>query len=145
MNRLHFSIDIKAPKAKIWNALWNDHCYRDWASVFFEGSYFVCDQWKEGHTILFLDPDQNGIYSIIETLIPEQLIQFKHIGTVKKGEQMPIDDDSKVWSGATEQYSITEGEHSNTLHVAIDVMDEHLDFMKKTFPLALKKIAQNSI
>ena len=35
MNRLQFSIDIKAEKTKIWEALWNDSSYRDWASVFF--------------------------------------------------------------------------------------------------------------
>ncbi|MTE28094.1 hypothetical protein [Winogradskyella ouciana] len=140
MNRLHFSIDIKAEKSKIWNALWDNDSYRDWVSVFFEGSYAVTDNWKEGSTVLFLAPDKSGIYSIVEKHIPNEVIQFKHIGTVVNGKEQPIDDETKIWSGASEIYRLTEGKDSNTLMVEIDVMDEHLDFMKSTFPKALEKI-----
>ncbi|TNM51559.1 hypothetical protein FHN55_22285, partial [Streptomyces sp. NP160] len=80
INRLKFSIDIKAEKTAIWKALWNESCYREWASVFFEGSYAVTDEWKEGSKVHFLAPDQSGIYSLIEKHIPNNIIQFKHIG-----------------------------------------------------------------
>lgn len=140
MNKLRFSIDIKAEKTKIWNALWDDSSYRDWVSVFFEGSYAVTDNWKEGSTVLFLAPDKSGIYSIVEKHTPNEVIQFKHIGTVVNGKKQPIDDKTKIWSGASEIYRLTEGMDSNTLAVEIDVMDEHLDFMKSTFPKALEKI-----
>lgn len=143
MNRLHFSIDIKAEKTKIWNALWDDNSYRDWVSVFFEGSYAVTDNWKEGSTVLFLAPDKSGIYSIVEKHVPNEVIQFKHIGTVVNGKEQPIDDETKIWSGASEIYRLAEGKDSNTLMVEIDVMDEHLDFMKSTFPKALEKIKNN--
>ena len=143
MNRLHFSIDIKAEKTKIWNALWDDNSYRDWVSVFFEGSYAVTDNWKEGSTVLFLAPDKSGIYSIVEKHIPNEVIQFKHIGTVVNGKEQPIDDEKKTWSGASEIYRLAEGKDSNTLAVEIDVMDEHLEFMKSTFPKALEKIKNN--
>ncbi len=71
INRLHFSIAIKAESARIWNALWEDSSYRDWVSVFFEGSYAITDNWKEGSKVLFLNPGQYGIFSIIETHIPK--------------------------------------------------------------------------
>ncbi|WP_438425443.1 hypothetical protein [Aquimarina macrocephali] len=143
INRLQFSIDIKAEKTKIWNALWSDSFYRDWASVFFEGSYALTDNWKEGSKVVFLSPDQSGIYSIIETHIPNKIMMFKHIGNVVKGKEQPIDDETKAWSGATEIYTLTEGTDSNTLHVKIDVLDEHLDFMTITFPKALEKVKNN--
>ena len=143
INRLHFSIDIKVEKTKIWNALWNDSSYRDWASVFFEGSYAITDDWKEGSKVLFLAPDQSGIYSLIETHIPNNMIQFKHIGNVVKGKEQPIDDEAKKWSGATEIYTLTEGIDINNLSVDIDVLDEHLDFMTNTFPKALEKVKNN--
>jgi uncharacterized protein YndB with AHSA1/START domain len=38
VNRLHFSIDIAAPRDKVWRALWDDARFRDWTSVFAEGS-----------------------------------------------------------------------------------------------------------
>lgn len=143
INRLHFSIDIKAEKAKIWNALWNDCSYRDWASVFFDGSYAITDNWKEGSKVQFLAPDQSGIYSLIETHIPNKIMQFKHIGNVVNGKEQSIDDEAKKWSGATEIYTLNEGLECNTLIVEIDVLDEHLDYMTNTFPKALEKVKNN--
>ncbi len=145
INRLLFSIDIPSAKDRIWNALWDDHNYRAWADVFFEGSYAVAKDWKEGSTALFLAPDKSGIYSTIEKHIPNEVIRFKHIGTVVDGEEQPIDDETRKWSGATEVYTLTEGEGHNTLTVEIDVMDEHLDFMSSTFPKALEKIKSLSM
>ena len=143
INRLEFFIDIKADKSTIWKALWDDRSYREWASVFFEGSYALAHNWNEGSKVHFLAPDQNGIYSIIEKHIPNNIIQFKHLGNVVKGDEQPINEESKKWSGATETYMLTEGKDTNTLKVEIDVMDEHLEFMANTFPIALKKIKLN--
>ena len=143
INRLEFSIDIKAEKNMIWKALWNESSYREWASVFFEGSYAVTDNWEEGSKVHFLGPDQSGIYSIIEKHILYKIIQFKHIGSVVGGKEQPIDNESKKWSGATEIYTLSEGNNTCTLAVEIDVMDEHLEFMTNTFPQALEKVKNN--
>ena len=140
ITRLLFTIDIKAAQNKIWKALWSDSGYRSWAGIFFEGSYAISDNWEIGSTVLFLSPDQSGIYSIIETHIPNKTIQFRHIGSVLEGKEQPVDDESKKWSGATESYTLTEGSDAITLTVEIDVLDEHLDFMSKTFPKAMEKM-----
>ena len=143
INRLKFSIEINADKSTIWEALWNDDSYRDWASVFFEGSYAISDNWKEGSTVFFLAPDQSGIYSIIEKHIPNSLMAFKHIGNVVKGKEQPIDEDTKKWSGAKETYTLNETDNGIELTVEIDILDEHLDFMSSTLPKALEKVKQN--
>ena len=143
INRLQFSTTIKAEKSNIWKALWDDNYYRDWVSVFFEGSYLVVSNWIEGSIVHFLDPDKNGIYSKIEKHIPNKIIVFKHIGNVINGKEQPIDEETKKWSGATETYSLSEIEHGNLLTVDIDILDEHLEFMKTTFPKALEKVKNN--
>jgi hypothetical protein len=143
INRLNFSIDITAAKSTIWKALWNESSYREWAGIFFEGSYVVADNWEEGSKVHFLAPDQSGIYSIIERHIPNHIIQFKHIGKVMGGKEQAIDEETKQWSGATETYRLTEGTNAITLEVEIDVLNEHLQFMSNTFPQALKKIMEN--
>lgn len=142
-NKLKFSIDIKTDKSSIWNAMWNKNSYRQWASVFFEGSYAVTNDWIEGSIVHFLSPDQSGIYSVIEKHIPGNIMQFKHIGYIVGGEEQPINEESNKWSGATETYTLTEGKDSVALKIEIDVMDEHLEFMKATFPQALEKIKEN--
>ncbi len=143
INRLHFSIDIQAEKTKIWTALWEDTCYRDWGGVFYKGSYYVTESWQEGSIIMFLAPDKSGIYSLIEKHIPNQIIQFKHVGSVIDGKRQPIDDETKKWSGAKETYSLKENGNFNTLLVEIDVLDEHVDFMSAKFPEALEQIKKN--
>jgi len=140
INRQLFSIDIKAEKTKIWKALWKESSYQEWISEFQEGSYAITDNWKEGSKVLFLAPDQSGIYSIIETHIPNKMIRFKHIGKVLEGKEQPMDDETKTWSGTTEIYTLTEGTNHNTLTVEIDILEEHLDFMTATFPKALEKV-----
>jgi hypothetical protein len=143
INRLTFSISIKADTTVIWKALWDEHLYRDWVSVFSEGSYAKTDRWKEKSKVQFLGPDNNGIFSLIESHVPNKIMTFKHLGLVVNGKEQPIDDDTKKWSGATESYTLSEGNDSNILAVNIDVMDEHLDFMKSTFPKALEIIKNN--
>lgn len=144
INRLQFSIDIKASEERIWEALWDDTHYRDWSGSFGEGSHYVVDNWEEGSTIMFLASDQSGIYSIIERHVPHKTIQFRHIGNVVSGKKQLIDDESKKWSGATESYSLSKGAEFFTLLVEIDVLDEHVAFMSSKLPIALEKIKRNS-
>jgi hypothetical protein len=56
MEKLNFSINISAPKDKVWQTLWDDASYREWTSAFAEGSYAETDNWKEGSEVKFLDP-----------------------------------------------------------------------------------------
>lgn len=144
LNRLKFAIDIPAEKTSVWKALWEDDYYRKWSAVFLEGSYMLAENWEEGGIVHFLGPDQSGIYSKIEQFIPFSIISFKHIGKVAEGKPQPIDEETKTWSGATETYKLIEGKNTVKLEVEIDIMEEHLEFMKDKFPKALELIKENS-
>jgi len=145
LKTLEFSIDIKAEKEAIWNALWLDESYRKWINVFAEGSYSIAPNLNEGSKIMFLDPNKNGIFSNIEKHIPNSIIQFKHIGLVVAGKEQAVDDETRKWSGAKEEYALIDKDNSVTLNVKIDVMEEHLVFMQDKFPIALDLIKRNSI
>ena len=145
INREQFYIDIQADKASIWKALWDDSLYREWTKVFFEGSYMVAKSWDEGSIVHFLAPDQNGLYSRIEKHIPNEIIEFKHIGNVKEGKEQEIDEETKKWSGTTEIYRLIEKDNSIRLQVEIDIMEEYLESMKKAFDSALEIVKTNSI
>lgn len=56
----------------------------------------------------------------------------------------PIDEETKTWSGATETYKLIGKKNTVKLEVEIDIMDEHLEFMKDKFPKALELIKENS-
>ena len=139
MQRLHFTQTIRAPKEKVWDVLWNDNTYREWTSIFSEGSYAVSD-WNEGDKISFLSPKGDGMYSSIQKKVPHELMSFRHLGAIKDGKEQPEDEETKKWSGAVEEYSLKERDGVTELTVEMDVTDDHIDYFHKTFPQALERV-----
>lgn len=147
MTNLEFNLSIKASPKKLWQVLWNDTTYRKWTSAFHEGSYAV-SEWKEGSKIQFLSPGGNGMFSLITECKPNELMAFKHLGEIKNYEEQPSDIKSESWKDAKEIYSLKENNDHTTLHVFLNATGEFSDYLKKTFPVALKTVkdlAENPI
>jgi uncharacterized protein YndB with AHSA1/START domain len=134
--RLHFSIDIAAPPEKVWQVLWDDATFRNWTSVFAEGSYAVSD-WNEGSPIQFLDPASgSGMSSVIEKKRPSEFMSFRHVAEIQNGkEQKPA-----AWSGAHENYTLTRSSGGTTLRVDLDAAEEHRKMFEEKFPQALQRV-----
>jgi hypothetical protein len=141
MKKFKHTIHINAPKEKVWKSLWNDNSYRQWTSVFSEGSHVLSD-WKEGSKALFLSGTGDGMYSMIAKNIPNELMSFKHLGVVKEGSEQPLDEETKKWSGAMENYTLKDNENETDLTVEMDITDEFEDYFKTTFPKALERVKE---
>jgi uncharacterized protein YndB with AHSA1/START domain len=139
MKKLEFIKEINAPAQKIWFVLWNDFYYRQWTSVFHEGSYAISD-WKQGGKILFLSPDGDGMYSQIEANEPYEYMAFKHIGIVKNFIELPLDEETKTWSGGMETYILRESNGTTVLQVLLDAVEAFESYFNTTFPKAIEKI-----
>lgn len=139
MKKLEFTVNINAPKEKVWEALWKDPNYQKWTSVFSPGSKAVTD-WKEGSKVLFLSEKGDGMYSKIEKSVPNTMMSFKHLGVVKDGIEQPLDEETKKWSGATENYLLEENAGTTSLKVQMDATDEYKDYFKEKFPKALENV-----
>ena len=147
MERINFSTRINAPKEKLWNVLWDDSSYRNWTSVFAEGSYVVTDNWKEDSKVLFLDGNGAGMVSKVTANKPNEYISFKHLGEVKDGVEDTSSGKVKAWSGAMENYTLKEAGGKTELTVTMDITDDFKDFFMKTWPKALeqvKKLSENN-
>ncbi len=143
MKKLEFNINIDAYPEKVWKTLWDQDTYRIWTSPFSEGSYYKTDNFTEGNKIHFLTPDGDGMYSIIDRIEPNSHLTFRHIGTIQNFEELPISQGSGAWTNALETYTLrTTGNGSTQLQVAVDIVDEYIDTMNNTFPIALKKLKQ---
>jgi uncharacterized protein YndB with AHSA1/START domain len=141
MKKLNFTVEIHAPKEKVWNALWNDASYRKWTSVFSEGSYAVSD-WKEGSRIEFLSSTGEGMYSTISKMVPNEVMVFRHEGMMINGKEQPIDEETKKWSGSEEAYTLIENGGFTEVTVQLDVTEDHYDYFKEVFPKALNKLKE---
>ena len=138
METIKFSIRINAPKAKVWEVLWNDDTYKQWTAVFSEGSRAVSD-WNEGSKILFLDAKGDGMFSVIEKKIPNQQMSFKHMGEIKDGVETETE-----WAGAMENYFLAETENGTELTTVMDSNEEFKEYFETTFPKALQMVKQLS-
>jgi hypothetical protein len=145
MEKIHFSIDIKAPIQKVWDTLWADETYRKWTTPFSEGSYAESD-WKEGSKVLFLSPGGDGMLARIAEKREPNYMGFEHLGMIHGGVEDTTSDKVKPWAGARENYTLSENNGQTTVAVDIDITDEYKEMFMKMWPLALdelKKLAEN--
>jgi hypothetical protein len=139
MEKMNFSIDINAPREKVWKTLWEDASYRKWTRVFTEGSHAVTD-WQEGSKVLFLDGKGEGMVSKVQTNRPNEFMSVVHLGTVKNGIEDTGSAEIKQWAGAEENYLLSKNGGVTTLAVEVDTEETHKDYFMKIFPQALEQV-----
>ncbi|RMA64696.1 SRPBCC domain-containing protein [Ulvibacter antarcticus] len=140
LKTLKFSTTISTSKERVWNILFTDENYPKWVEVFCEGSYAKTD-WNEGSDVEFLTPSGEGMFSIIEQKIPNQLMIFNHLGMIKDGKKIH-DKKSKQWENAKESYELNEKDGITELTASMDTIDEYITYFNETFPKALKRIKE---
>lgn len=139
MKEYQFSININAPKEKVWSIMWNDNTFRDWANYIDEGMYMVGEM-KEGNSVHFVSPINNyGVISKIEKLIPDECVIFKHqvdtIGNVKRDNE---------WSGGTESYELYFENGITTLITKTELPIEQIETFNTFVPQSLNRIKELS-
>lgn len=147
MKKLEFIVAINAPKEKVWYSLWDDENYENWTKAFCDGSYAI-SSWEEGSKIHFLSPSGGGMYSKISKNKQFKSMVFVHIGNIDNLKELPLDEETKQWTGCEERYSLTEENGVTTLLVSVDSLEQYVDFFEGSFPKALeniKAIAENPI
>lgn len=140
MEKWEFSIDIDAPRRKVWEVLWGDDSYPQWTRVFSEGSTAKTD-WQEGSKVHFLDGKGSGMYSRIERRVDDELMSIRHLGEIRDGQELPAENAvSEGWANAMEAYQLAERDGGTSLRVSLDGTAEHKDYFSKTFPKALEEV-----
>lgn len=144
MIKLTLSATIYAPKQRVWYVLWEKSFYEQWTSLFAEGSTVKTDGWKEGTKVLFVDPNNSGMLSIVAANKPYEFMSFRHIGMVNNGVEDTESEAVKSWAGATENYTLREESGFITLTVEMEITEEYKDYFNTTWPKALDKIKELS-
>lgn len=142
MEKMHFSIIIKAPKKKVWETMLTDATYRKWTSVFNpSGSYFE-GNWEEGSTMRFLGPEKDGSVSGMISRIKENrlydYVSIQHIGLIMKGEET-------IWPAqageeALENYTFKDVDGGTEVLVELVLPAEYKDMFNETWPKALEQL-----
>jgi len=147
MQKVHFSIDINAPKEKVWDTMLSDATYREWTVVFNPGGSYFEGSWDKGSKMHFLGPDEKGklggMVSMIEENNPNEFISIKHIGMLKEdGSEDLTSDEVKKWAGGHENYTFEEKDGVTTVKVDLDTTDEFKEYFEESWPKALQKLKE---
>jgi len=146
MQKLHFKIDINAPKEKVWHTMLDDKTYRIWTEAFMPGSYYKGD-WGKGSKMLFIGPGENGDMGMVSRIKENQKYKFisiEHYGVVKDGKEDTSSDEVKAWAGAHENYTFKEKDNSTEVLVDMDTAEEYKEMFEDMWPKALQKLKELS-
>ena len=137
MKKQQFSIEIQAPRTRVWQTLWQDKTFRDWASIIDEGTYMV-GELIEGSEVQYISSVSGyGVTSLVEKLTGSEFVLFRQMADTKdSGER----EREKEWTGGTESYSLAENDGVTTLTVNIDVPPGQEETFKVRFPKALERV-----
>ncbi len=139
----NYRIEIDAPASKVWEMLWGTDTYSDWTGVFCEGSSIKSD-FVQGGRAHFLTPGGEGMYSTVEQNQQNRIMAFRHIGMLRDGVELPIDDETRAWTGAMETYRLHEKGNKTLVEVEIDMTEDHADHFDKSFPKGLERLKELS-
>jgi len=147
MQKLKFSIEINAPKEKVWDTMLDDKTYRIWTEAFMPGSHYVGD-WNSGSKILFLAPDEEGKLGGMVSRIKENrkhdFISIEHLGVVSDGKEDTTSDVVKPWAGVLENYTFRDNNGSTEILVEMDSNEEYAEMFEGMWPKALQKLKEIS-
>ncbi|WP_132054489.1 VOC family protein [Pseudocnuella soli] len=134
---MHFSVQISAPREKVWEVLLEDHYYRQWTAAFHPGSFAEGD-WSEGGTVYFKTPEGDGMVSKVLAHQPGTIISFVHESVLHNNEEVPDHPQSERWRGAREIYRAENNGDGTQLSIEVDVIDEYKKHMESSWQKALQ-------
>ena len=145
METMHFSTQIDAPAEIAWETMLDDATYRQWAGVFYPGSYFL-GSWLPGSEILFLgdgeDGEAGGMLGVIAEHRPHEFVSIEYRGQIVGGIEDTTSADAQRWIGSHENYTFSQADGVTTVTVDVDVDDEYTAMMGDAWPRALAKLKE---
>lgn len=137
------SIEIKAPKEKVWNVLLDDKSTRIWYAEFSEGTFAETD-WKVGSKALFIDNTRSGMVSKVIVNNPGQMLSVEHQGIVMEGKEDYESEMAKAVKGGREIYMLSEKNGNTQLSIECDMAEQMFESMSLSWDKALQKIQELS-
>ncbi len=147
MANLHYTIDINAPKEKVWQKMLELETYKEWTAAFHEGSIYV-GSWDKGSKIRFVSEDDGktgGMFGQIVENIPYEYLSIEQLGEIIDGQEDTSSESAKQWIGSHENYRFTENNGVTTLDIELvggNINPEKSKMFDGMWPKALQKLKE---
>ncbi len=136
MKEMQFLVEINATKEKVWDTLWQDETFREWAGIIDPGTHMV-GEIKEGNEVQYISGNGYGVTSLVAKLMPGEFLLLRHSADTEGNGKRERE---KQWTGGEESYTLTEKDGTTTLAVAFDVPSEMEEYFKDNYPKALERV-----
>lgn len=137
MRSMQFTVEINASRRRIWDTLWQDATFREWAGIIDPGTYMAGDL-VEGNEVQFISAENGyGVTSKVETLVENEFLLLRHKADTQNTGEETRDDE---WTGGEESYALTDANGAMTLTVVFDVPSELEDYFNENYPKALQRV-----
>jgi hypothetical protein len=147
MTNLNYSININAPKEKVWETMLGQETYKEWTAAFHPGSYYD-GSWDKGSKIWFVSEDDgklSGMFGHIVENIPYQYVSIEQLGEIIDGKEDSSSEEAQNWIGSHENYRFTEDNGITTVDVEMtgdNVSPEIAKMFEGMWPPALQKLKE---
>jgi uncharacterized protein YndB with AHSA1/START domain len=139
--KIQKSIDIEAPKTKVWDVLVKDEYNQQWYAEFSAGTKAVTD-WKEGSKVLFVDSSNSGLACTVTVNKPAEELIVEYTGIVNNGVEDTEGEMAKAVKGGKEVYKLSEQNGVTHLVAECDMDEQMYDSMAATWDKAMMKIKE---
>lgn len=136
MNQIQFAVEIHSTKQKVWDTLWQDETFRQWAGIIDPGTYMI-GELLEGNEVQFISENGYGVTSYVEKVVVGESLQLRHSADTQDSGQQGRE---KEWTGGAEIYSLAEKDGVMTLNVIFDVPPDMVEYFQDNYPKALQMV-----
>lgn len=137
------TIDINAPKEKVWEVLLLDKYTLQWYEAFGPGSHAETD-WQLGSKAIFKDSSKEGIIGTIVVNRPAEVISIEYQGVITKGQADYDSMFAQAVKGCRETYRLLDKDGRTQLSIDVDFGAEYCDMMSEAWENALQQIKKFS-
>ena len=138
METLSYETIIDAPLQKVWDILWGPETYNEWTKFFSSSVSHMKSDWIVGGKTYFVDSNNEGMVSTIDSLDEPNQIVFKHLGMIKGGVEDTESMEVKQWSGSFEKYFLIDLEGKTKLHAEVQTEKDWQEHMNTGFTKGLE-------
>lgn len=139
MKPMQFSVQINASKQKVWQTLWSEATFRQWAGIIDPGTY-MRGELIAGNEVEFISAENGyGVTSLVDTVIENEYLLLKHKADTQDAGANARDDE---WTGGEESYKLTEQNGVTTLVATFDVPTHMEAYFNDVYPKAFARVKE---
>jgi uncharacterized protein YndB with AHSA1/START domain len=141
------TIEIKAPKEKVWEVLLTPKHFTEWAKEFCPDSEMKAD-WKMGGTVFYTDDQGRGLKGTVVEFKPNEIVTVKYDNAMDAFKEAPGHEESEKWRGCKETYKLSEKNKATHFSLASEVpTKEFYDMLDQAWDkslLIIKRLAEKN-